>query len=52
LREYKWPLRFSILELRENRLVEVVWAYNTTWKITTPFTPYALVYGIKEMFSK
>jgi hypothetical protein len=34
----------------ENRLVEVAWAYNTTWKTTTWFTPYGLVYGKKTMF--
>ena len=27
------------------RLVEATWAYNTTWKTTTRFTPYELVYG-------
>eukprot|EP00253_Pinus_taeda_P030142 PITA_30142 len=26
----------------ENRLVEATWAYNTTWKTTTGFTPYEL----------
>jgi hypothetical protein len=34
----------------ENRLIEVVWAYNTTWKTTIGFTPYELVYGKKVMF--
>eukprot|EP00253_Pinus_taeda_P021134 PITA_21134 len=29
----------------EDRLVEATWAYNTTWKTTTSFTPYELVYG-------
>jgi hypothetical protein len=33
----------------ENRLTKVVWAYNTTWKTTTMFTPYDLVYGKKVM---
>ena len=28
-----------------DRLVEATWAYNTTWKTTTRFTPYELVYG-------
>jgi hypothetical protein len=28
-----------------NRLTKVVWAYNTTWKTTTRFTLYELVYG-------
>eukprot|EP00253_Pinus_taeda_P028240 PITA_28240 len=28
-----------------DRLVEATWAYNTTWKTTTSFTPYELVYG-------
>lgn len=32
------------------RLVEATWAYNTTWKTTTAFTPYELVYG-KKAFS-
>jgi len=33
------------------RLVEATWAYNTTWKKTTSFTPYDLVYGKKAMLS-
>jgi hypothetical protein len=33
----------------ENKLSEVVWAYRTTWKTSTRFTPYELVYG-KTMF--
>lgn len=33
------------------RLVEATWAYNTTWKTTTRFTPYELVYGKKDLFS-
>lgn len=28
-----------------DRLDEAVWDYNTTWKITTIFSPYELVYG-------
>lgn len=28
-----------------DRLDEAIWAYNTTWKTTTGFSPYALVYG-------
>ena len=32
-----------------NRLIEVTWAYNTTWKTTTGFTPYELVYGKKAL---
>jgi len=28
-----------------NRLPEVVWAYRTTWKTTTDFTPFELLYG-------
>jgi len=27
------------------------WAYNTTWKTTTEFTPYELVYGKKSLLS-
>ena len=34
-----------------DRLVEVVWAYNTTWKTTTGFTPYELFYGKKSLLS-
>ena len=34
-----------------NKLVEATWAYNTTWKTTTGFTPYDLVYGKKDMLS-
>ena len=33
----------------EERLNEAIWAYNTTWKTTTRFTPYELVYGKKVM---
>lgn len=33
------------------RLVEATWAYNTTWKTTTRFTPYELVYGKKALLS-
>ena len=29
--------------------VEATWAYNTTWKTTTGFTPYELVYGKKAL---
>ena len=32
-------------------LVEATWAYNTTWKNTTGFTPYELVYGKKALLS-
>jgi len=28
-----------------DRPVEATWAYNTTWKTTTRFTPFELVYG-------
>jgi len=28
-----------------DRLLEASWAYNTTWKTTTRFTPYEMVYG-------
>jgi len=34
-----------------DRLVEDSWAYNTTWKTTTGFTPYELVYGKKALLS-
>lgn len=35
----------------ENHLVEATRAYNTTWKTTTSFTPYELVYGKKALLS-
>lgn len=28
-----------------SRLLEVVWAYRTTWKTTTRFVPFELLYG-------
>ena len=28
-----------------NRLPKVIWAYRTTWKNTTGYNPYELVYG-------
>lgn len=31
------------------RLTEAVWAYRTTWKTTTGFTPFELVYGKEIM---
>jgi len=31
------------------KLIEFVWANNTTWKTTIRFTPYEFVYGKKEM---
>ena len=34
-----------------DRLVEATWAYNTTWKTTTGFTPYELVYRKKALLS-
>eukprot|EP00253_Pinus_taeda_P030041 PITA_30041 len=34
-----------------DRLVEATWAYNTTWKTTTSFTLYELVYGKKALLS-
>eukprot|EP00253_Pinus_taeda_P033956 PITA_33956 len=34
-----------------DRLVEATWDYNTTWKTTTGFTPYELVYGKKALLS-
>eukprot|EP00253_Pinus_taeda_P026228 PITA_26228 len=34
-----------------DRLVEATWAHNTTWKATTSFTPYELVYGKKALLS-
>ena len=33
------------------RLFEATWAYNTTWKTTTGFAPYELVYGKKALLS-
>jgi len=29
----------------EEKLKDALWAYRMTWKITTGFTPYQLVYG-------
>eukprot|EP00253_Pinus_taeda_P034478 PITA_34478 len=34
-----------------DRLVEATWAYNITWKTTTSFTPYDLVYGKRALLS-
>eukprot|EP00253_Pinus_taeda_P028541 PITA_28541 len=34
-----------------DRLVEAIWAYNTTWMTTIGFTPYELVYGRKALLS-
>ena len=34
-----------------DRLVDATWAYNTTWKTATRFTPYELVYGKKSLLS-
>jgi len=34
-----------------DKLVEATLAYNTTWKTTTDFTPYDLVYGNKTLLS-
>eukprot|EP00253_Pinus_taeda_P026606 PITA_26606 len=34
-----------------DRLVKATWVYNTTWKTTTRFTPYELVYGKKALLS-
>eukprot|EP00253_Pinus_taeda_P016180 PITA_16180 len=34
-----------------DRLVEATWAYNSTWKTTTSFTPYELVYGKRALLS-
>ena len=33
------------------RLVEATWAYNTTWKATTGFTPFDMVYGKNALLS-
>eukprot|EP00253_Pinus_taeda_P007957 PITA_07957 len=40
-----------IIRKKMDRLVEATWAYNTTWKTTTGFTPYELVYGKKALLS-
>eukprot|EP00253_Pinus_taeda_P029787 PITA_29787 len=34
-----------------DHVVEATWAYNTTWKTTTSFTPYELVYGKRALLS-
>jgi hypothetical protein len=33
-----------------NRLLEALWAYKTTWRNTTGFSPYELVYGKSVVF--
>jgi hypothetical protein len=33
-----------------NRLLEALWAYRTTWRNTTGFSPYELVYGKSVVF--
>jgi len=35
---------------RDNRLMEALWAYHTTWRNTTGFCPYELVYGKSVVF--
>lgn len=35
----------------QSSLLEVTWAYNTTWKKTTGFTPFEVSYGKKVLFS-
>jgi len=32
------------------RIPEVLWAYRTTWRNTTGFSPYELVYGKSVVF--
>lgn len=32
-----------------NRLPKAIWAYRTTWKTTTGFTPFEMVYGKTAM---
>ena len=32
-----------------DRLPEAIWAYRTTWKNTTGYNPYELVYGMKVL---
>lgn len=34
-----------------DKVVEATSAYNITWKTTTRFTPYELVYGKKDFLS-
>jgi transposase InsO family protein len=36
---------------KEDKFPEAFWAYRTTWRNTTRFTPYELVY-IKKSFSQ
>lgn len=36
---------------QSSRLAEAAWAYRTTWKTTTSFTPFELVYGKTTMMS-
>ena len=32
------------------KLLEALWAYRTTWRNTTGFSPYELVYGKSVVF--
>lgn len=34
------------------KLSKALWEYRTTWKTTTGFSPYELVYGKSPLFSK
>lgn len=33
-----------------DKLLEVLWVYRTTWRNTTRFSPYELVYGKNPLF--
>jgi hypothetical protein len=55
----RWKAQNKVIEailtktVKENRkdwskrLLEALWAYRTTWRNTTGFSPYELVYGKK-----
>ena len=32
------------------RLLEALWAYRTTWRLTTGYSPYQLVFGKEPIF--
>jgi len=51
LRQHKIKHRKSTAYHPRAWLAKATWAYNTTWKTTTGFTPYDLVYGKKALLS-
>ena len=41
----------NIIKDWADKIVESTWVYNTTWKTTTSFAPFELVYGKKALLS-